>query len=102
MRLTGSKAMRDADEYAIHVLGVPSTLLMTNAARALALSALELMGENRSAVIFCGCGNNGGDGIGAAVYLLRRGVMIRCILVGERSKMTEDCAEMERRLTELG
>ncbi len=102
MRLTGSKAMRDADEYAIHVLGVPSTLLMTNAARALALSALELMGENRSAVIFCGCGNNGGDGIGAAVYLLRRGVMIRCILVGERSKMTEDCAEMERRLLELG
>ncbi len=102
MKLTSSKAMRDADEYAIHVLGVPSTLLMTNAARALALSALELMGDKKSAVIFCGCGNNGGDGIGAAVYLLRRGVMIRCILVGERSKMTEDCAEMERRLVELG
>ncbi|NCB73789.1 MAG: NAD(P)H-hydrate dehydratase [Clostridia bacterium] len=102
MRLTSSKAMRDADEYAIHVLGVPSTLLMTNAARAIALSALELMGVNKSAVIFCGSGNNGGDGIGAAVYLLRRGVLIRCILVGERSKMTEDCAEMERRLVELG
>ena len=102
MKLTSSKAMRDADEYAIHVLGVPSTLLMTNAARALAISALELMGDNKSAVIFCGCGNNGGDGIGAAVYLLRRGVIIRCILVGERSKMSEDCAEMERRLVELG
>ncbi|MDR1131756.1 MAG: bifunctional ADP-dependent NAD(P)H-hydrate dehydratase/NAD(P)H-hydrate epimerase, partial [Oscillospiraceae bacterium] len=62
MRLTDSKAMRDADSYAIHVLGVPSTLLMTNASRQLADAALELMGENRRAVIFCGSGNNGGDG----------------------------------------
>ena len=102
MQLTDSKAMRDADEKAIHVLGVPSTLLMTNAAKQLSLAALELMGQNKTAVIFCGSGNNGGDGIGAAVYLLRRGVNIHCILVGERSKMTEDCAEMERRLIELG
>lgn len=102
MQLTNSKAMRDADENAIHVLGMPSTLLMTNAAKKLAVAACELMGTNKSAVIFCGSGNNGGDGIVAATYLLRRGVGIRCFLVGERSKMTPDCAEMERRLIELG
>ena len=102
MRLSGAKAMRDADEQAIHVLGVPSTLLMTNAARQLAAAALELMGANRSAVIFCGSGNNGGDGVGAAVYLLRRGVGVRCFLVGERRKLSPDCAEMARRLVELG
>jgi len=102
MRLTNSKAMRDADGRAIHVLGVPSTLLMTNAAKAVSAAALELMGENRTALIFCGSGNNGGDGVGAAVQLLRHGVGIRCFLVGERAKMTEDCAEMERRLAECG
>ena len=102
MKLTNSKAMRDADERAIHVLGIPSTLLMTNAARQVSEAALELMGKNKTTVIFCGSGNNGGDGIGAAVHLLRRGVAIRCFLVGERSKMTEDCSEMERRLVELG
>ncbi len=102
MKLTNSKAMRDADGRAIHVLGVPSTLLMTNAAKELAAAALELAGKNKSAVIFCGSGNNGGDGIGTAVHLLRRGVEVRCYLAGERSKMTEDCAEMERRLVELG
>ena len=102
MKLTNSKAMRDADEKAIHVLGIPSTLLMTNAAKELAIAALEIMGKKKSAAIFCGSGNNGGDGIGAAVYLLRRGVELRCFLVGERTKMTEDCAEMERRLVELG
>ncbi|MGI5984918.1 MAG: NAD(P)H-hydrate dehydratase [Clostridiales bacterium] len=102
MRLTNSKAMRDADSRAIHVLGVPSTILMTNAAKELAKTALELAGGNRSAVIFCGSGNNGGDGIGAAFFLLRRGIRVHCYLVGERSKMTPDCAEMERRLIELG
>ena len=102
MKLTNSKAMRDADARAIHVLGVPSTLLMTNAAKEVAASALELMGKRKSAIIFCGSGNNGGDGIGTAVYLLRRGVGVRCFLAGERSKMTVSCAEMERRLIELG
>lgn len=102
MKLTNSKAMRDADARAIHVLGVPSTLLMTNAAKEVAAAAMELMGKRKSAIIFCGSGNNGGDGIGTAVYLLRRGVGVRCFLAGERSKMTVSCAEMERRLIELG
>lgn len=102
MKLTNSKAMRNADERAIHVLGVPSTLLMTNAAKHVATAALELMGTNKSAVIFCGSGNNGGDGVATALYLIRRGVGVRCFLVGERSKMSPDCAEMERRLIELG
>lgn len=102
MRLTDSKAMRDADNKAIHVLGIPSTMLMTNAARKLAAAALELLGEQRNAVVFCGSGNNGGDGVAAASYLLRRGVDTRCFLTGGRVKMTEDCAEMERRLVELG
>jgi hydroxyethylthiazole kinase-like uncharacterized protein yjeF len=102
MRLTTSKAMRDADSKAIHVLGIPSTLLMTNAAGHIAAAAMGLINGKKSAVIFCGCGNNGGDGVAAASYLLRRGVEVRCFLVGDRTKMTEDCAEMERRLTELG
>lgn len=102
MRLTDSKAMRDADSRAIHVFGVPSTLLMTNAAKALAQAALQRMGANKSAVIFCGVGNNGGDGLAAACYLLRHGVRADCYLTGARNKMTEDCAEMARRFGELG
>lgn len=102
MRLTDSKAMRDADNKAIHVLGIPSTMLMTNAARKLATVAIELLADQRNAVVFCGSGNNGGDGVAAAAYLLRRGVDTRCFLTGSRSKMTEDCSEMERRLVELG
>lgn len=102
MRLTTSKAMHDADSKAIHVLGIPSTLLMTNAAGHIAAAAIGLLGGRKSAAIFCGSGNNGGDGVATATYLLRRGIEVRCFLIGDRAKMTEDCAEMERRLTELG
>lgn len=102
MELTTSKLMRDADNTAIHIMGIPSTLLMRNAAKALAVSAMELMGESRTAVIFCSGGNNGGDGVAAAAYMLLRGKNVRVFLVGSREKMTADTKEMERRLCELG
>lgn len=102
MELTSAKQMRNADDTAIHVLGIPSSLLMRNAARALARAAIEMMGQNRSAVIFCGSGNNGGDGVACASYMLLRGVEVRVLLVGSREKMTDDTREMERRFGELG
>ncbi|MEG2103733.1 MAG: NAD(P)H-hydrate dehydratase [Oscillospiraceae bacterium] len=102
MKLTNSKLISNADSRAIHVLGLPSTTLMTNASKFVADTALELMGSNKSAIIFCGSGNNGGDGIGAALYLLRHGVSVRCFLIGRREKMTPDTAEMERRFIEIG
>ncbi|MCD8376038.1 MAG: NAD(P)H-hydrate dehydratase, partial [Oscillospiraceae bacterium] len=56
----------------------------------------------RRAAVFCGPGNNGGDGVAAARLLLKQGWSVRCFLVGRREKMTEDCREMERRLREAG
>jgi len=102
LELTSAQQMRNADDTAIHVLGIPSTLLMRNAARALAKTAMAMMGDNFSAVVFCGSGNNGGDGVACASYLLLRGVRVRALLVGSREKMTADTREMERRLRELG
>ncbi|MCD7844303.1 MAG: NAD(P)H-hydrate dehydratase [Oscillospiraceae bacterium] len=53
-------------------------------------------------MVFSGPGNNGGDGIGAAVYLWKRGFYVRVFLVGERGKMTPDSLVMEQRLTAAG
>lgn len=102
MKLASSRAMRDADNEAIHILGIPSTLLMTNAANRLAETAAEFLGRKKKVVLFCGSGNNGGDGICAAAQLLRRGCDVNCFFTGTREKMTPGCAEMERRLIELG
>ena len=58
--------------------------------------------RQRSAIAFCGPGNNGGDGVAAARMLMEAGWRVRCVLVGDREKMTDDCLEMERRLSEAG
>ena len=54
------------------------------------------------AAVFCGPGNNGGDGLAAARLLMERGICVRTILVGDWAKMTADAREMARRLRDLG
>ena len=58
--------------------------------------------RRRSAIVWCGPGNNGGDGVAAARLLLEMGWRVKCVLVGDRERMTDDCLEMERRLAEAG
>ena len=50
--------------------------------------------------IFCGPGNNGGDGIAAALHL--GGYHVRAFLVGDRAKMTPDARAMEEKLVAAG
>ena len=52
--------------------------------------------------LFCGPGNNGGDGIAAARLLFFKGVQVRCFLVGTYEKLTPDSLEMTRRLSDCG
>lgn len=98
MKLTTGAMQREADRHAIEDLGVPSTLLMERAARALAAETVKISGCSRAA-IFCGGGNNGGDGIAAARRLVLLGWTVRVFLLSER--LSPDSAEMLRRLREL-
>ena len=100
--ISNAREMRELDRSAIGERGIPSTRLMEAAARAVAEEAAALADENRRAAVFCGSGNNGGDGVAAARFLLERGVSVRCFLVGGRDKLTTDTAEMERRLGAAG
>jgi NAD(P)H-hydrate epimerase len=101
MRLYTSSQMQALDRYAIEQLNVPSTLLMENAAKAVA-SAAQRVAKNKKAAIFCGSGNNGGDGIAAARLLMYAGFEVKALLVSGRDRMTGDSREMERRLLEAG
>ena len=103
MELSDAIRMKAADKAAIEERGVDSLLLMETAAGHVAEAAAELMGENRTAVVFCGPGNNGGDGVAAARILAERtGAYVRAFLVGDRAKMTADTKAMEGRLEESG
>lgn len=107
--LATAAQMREMDRIAIEERGIPSTLLMERAARGVAAAAEELCpaaqelpAQNRTAAVFAGPGNNGGDGVAAARLLRQAGWTVRCFLAGSREKMTEDCREMARRLHEAG
>ncbi|MCC8122208.1 MAG: NAD(P)H-hydrate dehydratase [Oscillospiraceae bacterium] len=102
MRLATSAQMRTMDRVTIEQRGVPSALLMERAAAALAAEAEKMLpagaGAVKRAAVFCGAGNNGGDGVAAARLLRAAGWQVDACLVGQREKMSADCAEMERRL----
>ncbi len=102
MRIAKAAAMKAMDGYAIETMGVSSVWLMENAARAVTEQVLALLGGAGNAVVFCGSGNNGGDGVAAARFLLEAGCCVRCFLTGRREKLTADTAEMERRLQKAG
>lgn len=52
--------------------------------------------------VFCGPGNNGGDGIAAARLLMDMGYSVRTFLIGDRAKMTHDARDMEEKLLAAG
>ncbi len=63
--------MRRCDETAMRKCGIPGLLLMENAGRGLAEAILHAYSplSQKQIVIFCGKGNNGGDGFAAARLL---------------------------------
>jgi NAD(P)H-hydrate epimerase len=103
MKFAGSQAMKAMDDYAIHQMGIPSDTLMLRAAAGAAKVACELLGAApKKAVIFCGSGNNGGDGIAVGKLLLEQGYQVTCFMVGSREKMTSDSLLMEQLLEKQG
>ncbi len=84
--------VRAFDAWAIDELGIPGVVLMENAGRSCAeLIKEELAGLAEQRVcIFCGTGNNGGDGYVIARHLLNTGFKVRVVICGERSKIRAD------------
>ena len=69
MRVLTATEARAFDRWAIDQLGVPALVLMENAALAVAEAIAGGFGEARRVAIFCGPGNNGGDGLALARQL---------------------------------
>lgn len=87
--LLSPEQMRGADERCI-AAGTPAVELMERAGRAVARSAIALVGRRYGArvVVVCGKGNNGGDGFAAARALAVEGCAVRCLLVCSEGDIT--------------
>jgi ADP-dependent NAD(P)H-hydrate dehydratase / NAD(P)H-hydrate epimerase len=82
--------------------GIPAQLLMERAGRAVARAAVDVMGGTygRRAVVVCGKGNNGGDGLVAGRHLARWGVRVSVVAVEALADLREPAATNASRLEE--
>jgi len=95
--------MKRIDAFAINEIGIPGVVLMENAGRA-AFGALydSMAGRCSPALVFCGRGNNGGDGFVVARHLINNGIETHVFLVGAMSKIKGDARVNLRILQKMG
>jgi NAD(P)H-hydrate epimerase len=90
LRILSAEAMREVDRIAIEELGIPSLVLMENAAIGVVDAIGEVYEDAESAAIFCGPGNNGGDGLAIARHLTVRGYDVQVFLAAAPRGMRGD------------
>jgi hydroxyethylthiazole kinase-like uncharacterized protein yjeF len=87
-------AARAIDRRCVSDFGIPTIVLMENAAVHVAETTLEeLESVNDPLVlIVCGPGNNGGDGLAVARHLANAGVDVRVVVLGDAEDLKGDSA----------
>lgn len=101
MKLVTSSQMRNIDKKTIEGVGIPGLELMEKAGKGVAEVAKEMLCEvkNKKVVIFCGRGNNGGDGFVVGRYLSQWGADVRVFLTAKKDELKGDAkANLERAL----
>jgi len=96
--------MREIDRLTTEQFGTPSLVLMENAAAATArVIVATLSGElaDKSVLVLCGRGNNGGDGAATARLLAHTGSSVQAILFGKVSETRGDARTNFEALTSL-
>lgn len=92
VKVVTAAQMRAMDAFAIERIGIPGVVLMENAGRAVA-DAIEEHFKSESSMtvaIFCGKGNNGGDGYVVARHLANRGHEVIIFALAAPSELVGD------------
>jgi hydroxyethylthiazole kinase-like uncharacterized protein yjeF len=86
MKILTAKEMGAADRRSVDA-GVPVWTLMLHAGAAVARFCLARLGDDGLVVVLAGKGNNGGDGMVAALRLAEAGRRVRVALLGKASDL---------------
>lgn len=87
MEVLSVKAARSMDEDAIKKVGIPSIVLMENAAQEI---FNNIVNKGNSFIVFCGAGNNGGDGLAIARKLILSNKRVKVFLVCDLDKASPE------------
>lgn len=94
MKIVSAEEMRAIDRATSERFGVPSLTLMENAGTAVAEYVLSHYAAAARVAVFCGKGNNGGDGFVAARRLHEQGKKVHAILLADPGDLRGDAAVM--------
>ena len=99
--MSGADAsVKTLDRIAIEDFLIPPIMLMENAGIACAEEVMKF--KPKRVVIFCGKGNNGGDGFVAARHLFNKRVNVSVVYFQDPSKLKPDALVNYRILEKLG
>lgn len=91
-RLYTSEQSRELDRQTISDFGIDGFTLMEIAASGAARRIASMQGENRTGLFLCGKGNNAGDALAVARYLVNeQNHRVTIILLFGESGLSEDC-----------
>ncbi len=105
MKIVSSTTMREIDRLAIDQRGIPSQDLMEDAGHGIAarmISELLPRPESSQVAVFCGKGNNGGDGYVIARFLKEAGAEVVVYFMGPIDKLSTDARLNYDRADKLG
>lgn len=89
MLILSKEQIQGADNYSKNELGLFEELLMENAGQAFLTALKKVLNYNDKISVFCGRGNNGGDGIVLARRLKQIGFSVRLIFVDGIEKFSK-------------
>ncbi len=109
MFILSREEMYALDKYTIEKKGIPGKELMESAGKGCSeFIHQELLKPHSKVAIFCGSGNNGGDGFVIARYLKNWGYKISIFLLGNPDKMSpetlenyESCRDLKIDITQI-
>jgi ADP-dependent NAD(P)H-hydrate dehydratase / NAD(P)H-hydrate epimerase len=93
---------RELDRLAVEQLGISGFELMQRAGRAAFYTLLQTWPEARSLAVYCGKGNNAGDGYVIAGLARRLGMTVHVVQVGDAAALAGDAARARDWAASLG
>ena len=88
-----AEQVRALDNIAIKEHGIPGFTLMRRAAKAAFEVLLKCYPETEKITVFCGTGNNGGDGYAMASIAKQQGIDVEVIQCGDAEKISGDALQ---------
>lgn len=101
MKIFTANQIKACDRFTIENEPVASVDLMERAAMACIKHIVKNSMPDEEFAVFCGMGNNGGDGLAIARHLIVRGYAVKTYLIKHQDNYSEDCKINYDKLNEI-